>query len=206
MFMHARALMSARTVKNTPPSCLSISLLSENYYTKVKNVIYGAYERTWPFHIKQDAGNQVKLQIPGEESRHLKSWTGLKRAASFSRIFTHTVRFALQNNQGASGKSCRCLVLVRQPGPLSFQSFLFIHISKQISHVHGAHYEVHFYRAPQNKSPLLYLLLGSSRSRFSTTWFKVFHTLALSHFLLGCQSGPMIAESNPWQGHWFISL
>lgn len=52
MFMHARALMSARTVQSIPLSCLFISLLSENYYTKVKNVTYGAYERTWPFSYK----------------------------------------------------------------------------------------------------------------------------------------------------------
>lgn len=52
MFVHARALMSARTVQSIPLSCLFISLLPENYYTKVKNVIYGAYERTWPFSYK----------------------------------------------------------------------------------------------------------------------------------------------------------
>lgn len=65
--MHARALMSARTVQSIPLSCLFISFLSENYYTKVKDVIYGAYERTQPFSYK--IGHRKSGQTPNSWKR-----------------------------------------------------------------------------------------------------------------------------------------
>ena len=68
MFTHAHASVSTRTVQ-VIASFLSFYLTSsERYYTKVRNVIYGDYERAWPFHIKQDTGNSGQT---------LNSWRGV---------------------------------------------------------------------------------------------------------------------------------
>lgn len=209
MLMHANALTWARTVqKSLPLFFLFICFLSKSYYRKVKNVIYGGYERTWPLSYKighrKFRPNYKFLEKNHDIFRVGQDLRGLPCSipASFSWIFPLTVQIILQNNQIASAKYCTCMIPGMPAWSLSSvitRSFLFIPIKADMPH------------------PWLLLpgatFLSSSADQTSSPWplplelkVKVFSNLvksfpyfSSSYFLPGCQSGLMTAENNHWQ-------
>lgn len=123
-------------------------------------------------------------------------------------ILPHTLPCILQDSPTASVQCTHAWYQERQPGscPLPPHSPFSSSLSMQACHDHGSHYQVQqFYRAPKDKCPLN-LFLWSSRSRFSATWFQVFHISALriSHRAARISHAP--AGNNHWQAHQFISL